>query len=69
MTVLNNMSRYHLAYEAVKRTGCMYEGAQDFLNFCQKKLQEHREYICQYLDDMPDIKNWKWTDKEIALTI
>lgn len=68
MTVLNNMSRYHLAYEAVKRTGCMYEGAQDFMNFCQRKLQEHREYICKYLDDMPEIKNWKWTDSEIILS-
>lgn len=68
MTVLNNMSRYHLAYEAVKRTGCMYEGAQDFMNLCQQKLQEHREYICKYLDDMPEIKNWKWTEGQIALS-
>jgi len=69
MTVLNGMSRYHLAFEAVKRTGCMHKGAQDFLNFCQVKLQEHRENICKYLDDMPEIKNWKFTDAESAVKI
>jgi xylulose-5-phosphate/fructose-6-phosphate phosphoketolase len=69
MTVLNNMSRYHLAIEAVKRAGCMYEGAQDFINFCQLKLQEHREYICKYLNDMPEIKNWKLTDTVLSLSV
>jgi len=56
--VLNNMSRYHLAMEAVRRAGNCCEGAAEFIKFCEDKLAEHREYICTYLDDMPEIKNW-----------
>jgi hypothetical protein len=26
-----------------------------------KKLTEHHEYIREYLEDMPKIRNWQWT--------
>jgi xylulose-5-phosphate/fructose-6-phosphate phosphoketolase len=26
-----------------------------------KKLSEHHDYIREYLEDMPEIKNWQWT--------
>lgn len=60
MVVLNQMSRYHLAMEAVKRVPHMADKVKAFIIFCEDKLAEHHDYICQYLDDMPDIKNWKW---------
>lgn len=60
MVVLNQMSRYHLAMEAVKRVPHMADKAKAFIMFCEDKLAEHHDYICKYLDDMPDIKNWKW---------
>jgi xylulose-5-phosphate/fructose-6-phosphate phosphoketolase len=34
--------------------------ADAFIAFCEGKLQEHHDYICANLDDMPEIKNWKW---------
>lgn len=61
MVVLNQMSRYHLAMEAVKRVPQLHQQADAFIAWCEAKLKEHHEYICQYLDDMPEIKNWKWT--------
>jgi xylulose-5-phosphate/fructose-6-phosphate phosphoketolase len=60
MVVLNQMSRYHLAMEAVKRVPAMRGHAEVFLAYCEAKLLEHHEFICAYLDDMPEIKNWKW---------
>ena len=60
MVVLNQMSRYHLAMEAVKRVPRMQQNLDAFIGFCEGKLQAHRAYICENLDDMPEIKNWKW---------
>ncbi len=61
MVVLNEMSRYHLAMEAVKRAAIVQPRADNFLAYCQSMLQRHRQYICQHLDDMPEVKDWKWT--------
>ena len=61
MVVLNQMSRYHLAMEAVKRVPAMHQQSEVFLAYCETKLTEHHDFICTYLDDMPEIKNWKWT--------
>lgn len=62
MVVLNQMSRYHLAMEAVKRVPRMHIQVDDFIQKCEAKLAEHHAYICSYLDDMPEIKNWKWSE-------
>ncbi|SDP97095.1 xylulose-5-phosphate/fructose-6-phosphate phosphoketolase [Mucilaginibacter sp. OK268] len=59
MVVLNQMSRYHLAMEAIKRVPRMQQRADEFMVFCESKLKEHYNYICAHLDDMPEIKNWK----------
>jgi xylulose-5-phosphate/fructose-6-phosphate phosphoketolase len=61
MVVLNQMSRYHLAMEAVKRVDRIRQQVEGFLDFCETKLKEHRAYICANLDDMPEIKDWKWS--------
>jgi xylulose-5-phosphate/fructose-6-phosphate phosphoketolase len=61
MVVLNQMSRYHLAMEAVKRVDRIHQQAEGFLDYCEDKLKEHHEYICANLDDMPEIKDWKWS--------
>jgi xylulose-5-phosphate/fructose-6-phosphate phosphoketolase len=67
MVVLNQMSRYHLAMEAVKRVPRMHQQADDFINLCESRLKEHHNYICTHLDDMPEIKNWKWTGTETVV--
>jgi len=61
MVVLNEMSRYHLAMEAIKRVPEMHQQADQFIQFCENQLKAHKEYICTYLDDMPEIKGWKWS--------
>lgn len=59
MVVLNQMSRYHLAMEAVRRVPKMQQLSDEFFRYCQDKLITHHEYICANLDDLPEIKNWK----------
>jgi xylulose-5-phosphate/fructose-6-phosphate phosphoketolase len=59
MTVLNNISRYQLAIEAIFRSGI--KNASHVVDLFEQKLERHHHYIRQHLDDMPEIKNWKWS--------
>lgn len=61
MVVLNNMSRFQLAMEAVRRVPGIHQKANAFIVYCENKLKEHKQYIFENLDDMPEIKNWKWS--------
>ena len=61
MTVLNNLDRFHLVIDTIDRlpqTGAkgIYLKAQ-----LKEKLLEHKQYIDKYGEDMPEIRNWKWT--------
>jgi len=56
MLVLNRMSRYDLAIEALRRAGRSEGIAQ-----LEAKLREHRAYIEANGEDMPDVVQWTWT--------
>ena len=61
MTVLNDLDRFHLVMDAIDRlpqTGDKGAALKDQL---QDKLTEHRQYIKTYGEDMPEIRNWKWS--------
>jgi xylulose-5-phosphate/fructose-6-phosphate phosphoketolase len=62
MVVLNNVSRYHLAMLALKYLPQFRSKYIDLDDELEAKLAQHRIYIQQYLDDMPEIKDWKWTE-------
>ncbi|MGC4232694.1 MAG: phosphoketolase family protein, partial [Niabella sp.] len=57
ITVLNKISRFHLAIDAIVKSGIA--GADQALKFLKNKMKEHHHYIRKHLDDMPEIKNWK----------
>jgi xylulose-5-phosphate/fructose-6-phosphate phosphoketolase len=60
MTVLNELDRYHLAIEAIGRVPGLKEKAADVVKLFRGKLEEHRHYVRQHGEDMPEISNWKW---------
>ncbi|PWV48866.1 phosphoketolase [Chitinophaga sp. S165] len=62
MVVLNKISRFHLAIAAIQRTERTLEGSDIVINHFEDKLRMHSIYIRECLEDMPDIKNWKWED-------
>ena len=61
MVVLNQMSRFHLAIDALKHVPRLRSQASDVIDMFNRKLYEHGAYIRQHLEDMPEIKNWSWT--------
>ncbi|HXP46264.1 MAG TPA: phosphoketolase family protein [Terriglobales bacterium] len=61
MCVLNQLSRYDLAIEALRRTPRLGDKGQQAIQTFEKKLQDHREYIRQNDEDMPEVQQWNWT--------
>jgi xylulose-5-phosphate/fructose-6-phosphate phosphoketolase len=61
MVVLNKMSRYHLAIDALKHVQRLGTQASDAIDMFNRKLYEHHAYIRQHFQDMPEIRNWSWT--------
>lgn len=61
MTVLNDMDRFHLVDDVIDRVPHLGYKAAYLRQIMRDKLVEHREYINRYGEDMPEIRNWKWT--------
>jgi len=61
MTVLNDLDRYHLAYDVVDRVKRLGNMAAYFKQMLRDKLIEHRQYIIRYGEDTPEIRNWRWS--------
>jgi len=61
MTVLNDLDRFHLAGDVIDRVVRLRNGAGHVKQFLRDKLSEHKRYIEEHGDDMPEIRNWKWT--------
>ncbi|MEH2698211.1 MULTISPECIES: phosphoketolase family protein [Rhizobium] len=60
MAVLNELDRYHLAIEAIERVPGLKEKAGEALAAFHGKLAEHHDYVREYGEDMPEVRNWKW---------
>jgi xylulose-5-phosphate/fructose-6-phosphate phosphoketolase len=61
MVVLNKMSRFHLAIDALKHVPRLRSQASDAIDMFNRKLYEHHAYIREHFEDMPEIRNWSWT--------
>ncbi|HXJ16787.1 MAG TPA: phosphoketolase family protein [Candidatus Polarisedimenticolia bacterium] len=60
MTVLNDMDRFHLAGDVVDRVPRLRRIGAHFMQFLRDKLVEHKQYIWEHGDDLPEVKDWKW---------
>jgi xylulose-5-phosphate/fructose-6-phosphate phosphoketolase len=60
MTVLNDLDRFHLAGDVIDRVPRLQRVGAHFKQFLRNKLVEHKQYICEHGDDLPEIRDWKW---------
>ncbi|MCE5200806.1 phosphoketolase family protein [bacterium] len=60
MLVLNDMDRFQLAADVIERVPKLGYLAAYVKQALRDKLVEHRTYISEYGEDMPEIRNWRW---------
>jgi xylulose-5-phosphate/fructose-6-phosphate phosphoketolase len=62
MVVLNDLDRFHLVADAIDRVPKLKDRVAYIKQMLQDKLIEHKQYITEHGEDMPEIRNWKWLD-------
>jgi xylulose-5-phosphate/fructose-6-phosphate phosphoketolase len=60
MTVLNELDRFHLAGDVADRVARLRPVNAHFKQFLRNQLVNHKKYICEVGDDIPEIRDWKW---------
>jgi xylulose-5-phosphate/fructose-6-phosphate phosphoketolase len=61
MVVRNDMDRFHLAAEVINRVPTLGNLGAYAKQEMRNKLIQHKEYIERYGDDLPEVRDWKWT--------
>ncbi len=62
MTVLNDLDRFHLVMDTIKRVPKTGDAGVELNKRLTEKLVEHRQYINEHGQDLPEIRNWKWNE-------
>jgi len=60
MVVLNDLDRFHLVADVIDRVPKLGYIAAYTKQAVRDKLIEHKEYIAEYGQDMPEIREWTW---------
>jgi xylulose-5-phosphate/fructose-6-phosphate phosphoketolase len=58
--ILNGMSRYHLAAEALRRSARIFNRAPSLIQECEHRITQSVAYSRAHLEDPPEISNWVW---------
>jgi xylulose-5-phosphate/fructose-6-phosphate phosphoketolase len=61
MVVLNDLDRFHLFGDAVARLPMLAAQAGQARQFVDDQLNAHRTHVNTYGEDLPEIRNWKWS--------
>ena len=62
MVVLNQVSRYHLCILAMQHATRLSHLTPTFIQECNDLLTKHYSYIRTNFEDMPEVRDWVWTD-------
>ena len=63
MVVMNDLDRFHLVADVIDRIPLQGSRADYAKQALRDKRTEHKQYIAKYGEDMPEIRNWRWSGK------
>jgi len=61
MAVMNQLDRFHLALAAIRRLPTFSDRSAKFAASIERKLEEHKAYVRENGEDMPEIRDWRWS--------
>jgi xylulose-5-phosphate/fructose-6-phosphate phosphoketolase len=60
MTVLNQMDRFTLSYDAIRRIPRLQDIVTKTKDWLDENLQRHKDYVMAHGQDLPEVRDWKW---------
>jgi xylulose-5-phosphate/fructose-6-phosphate phosphoketolase len=60
LVVMNELDRFHLVAAVVERVPKLGPHVAEVKEATRDKLIEHKRYIDEYGEDLPEIRNWQW---------
>jgi len=66
MCVRNDMDRYHLTLDAILRVPKLANIRDEATQKFTELRQKHTLYVSQYGEDLPEVRNWRWSHAKDA---
>jgi xylulose-5-phosphate/fructose-6-phosphate phosphoketolase len=60
MVVLNNLDRYQLALDAIKRVPRFSDQVEIATDRYWTSMERHKLYVSEHGEDMPEVRDWQW---------
>jgi xylulose-5-phosphate/fructose-6-phosphate phosphoketolase len=61
MCVLNNIDRFQLVLDVFKRVSKLAAQHDAAEQWYSENIQRHRLYVAENGEDLPEIRNWRWS--------
>jgi xylulose-5-phosphate/fructose-6-phosphate phosphoketolase len=64
LTVMNGLDRFHLVADVIDRVPQLGPSAVAVKEAIRDKLIEHKAYVAEHGEDMPEIRDWQWGQRK-----
>jgi xylulose-5-phosphate/fructose-6-phosphate phosphoketolase len=64
MVVMNHLDRFHLVSDVIDRLPMLQVKAAYAKQAIHEKLMDHKRYIAEHGEDLPELREWKWSSTQ-----